>query len=202
MVVLLYARISLVFHDHLAGTDVKSSIHADSSTVGGAALTVRYANIIIITEKFLRQPHLVGNDARDDLYEMLTTSLKSSLRTHLKCNARAQSIYDATVCRYWKQAADRILEWLAPVAHDTIRWQNERGFEQYRQIGKISTNVALVQTLYFADREKTEASICKVLVALNYLCRYENQQVALLDCVSSSFDIEDRVDWELHVKGS
>ncbi|KAE8734963.1 hypothetical protein F3Y22_tig00000538pilonHSYRG00005 [Hibiscus syriacus] len=115
--------------------------------------------------RLARYPHLVGEEARDDLYQMLPTSLRLSLRTNLKSYVKNLAIYDAPLAHDWKETLDGILSWLAPLAHNMIRWQSERNLEQ-QQIG-ARTNVLLLQTLYFADREKTEAAICELPVGLN-----------------------------------
>ncbi|KDO42748.1 hypothetical protein CISIN_1g047107mg [Citrus sinensis] len=173
--------------------------YASPSTVGGSALALHYANVIIVIEKLLRYPHLVGEEAREDLYQMLPASLRLSLKTNLKSYVKNLAIYDAPLAHDWKETLDGILKWLAPMAHNMIRWQSERNFEQQQIVTR--TNVLLLQTLYFADREKTEAAICELLVGLNYICRYEHQQNALLDC-ASSFDIEDCVEWQLQYGAS
>ncbi|GLT99440.1 hypothetical protein SLE2022_168790 [Rubroshorea leprosula] len=175
------------------------SVYASPSTVGGSALALHYANVIIVIEKLLRYPHLVGEEARDDLYQMLPTSLRMSLRTNLKSYFKNLAIYDAPLAHDWKETLDGILRWLAPLAHNMIRWQSERNFEQQQILTR--TNVLLIQTLYLADREKTEAAICELLVGLNYICRYEHQQNALLDC-ASSFDFEDCLEWQLQCQAS
>ncbi|XP_057959484.1 uncharacterized protein LOC131151965 [Malania oleifera] len=167
--------------------------YASPCTIGGSALALHYANVIIVIEKLLRYPHLVGEEARDDLYQMLPSSLRSSLRTNLKAYVKHLAIYDAPLAHDWKETLDGILSWLAPLAHNMIRWQSERNFEQQQIVTRM--NVLLLQTLYFADREKTEAAICELLVGLNYICRYEQQQNALLDC-ASSFDFDDCVAWQ------
>ncbi|XP_073158348.1 protein PSK SIMULATOR 1-like [Henckelia pumila] len=168
-------------------------VYAPPSTVGGSALALHYANVIIVIEKLLRYPHLVGDEARDDLYQMLPTSLRKTLKTNLKSYVKTVAIYDAPLAHDWRERLDGLLSWLAPLSHNMIRWQSERNFEQQQT---TRTNVLLFQTVYFADREKTEAAICELLVGLNYICRYEQQQNALLDC-ASSFDFEDCMDWKL-----
>ncbi|CAN6227285.1 unnamed protein product [Urochloa humidicola] len=167
---------------------------APPSTIGGSALALHYANIIIIIEKLLWYPHLVGEEARDDLYQMLPSSLKVALRKNLKTYVKNMAIYDAFLAHDWREMLEKTLAWLAPMAHNMIRWQAERNFEQQQIV--LKGNVLLLQTLYFADREKTEAVICELLVGLNYICRYEQQQNALLDC-SSSLDFDDCVEWQL-----
>ncbi|KVH88037.1 uncharacterized protein LOC112502664 [Cynara cardunculus var. scolymus] len=172
----------------------RSMARAPPNTVGGSALALHYANVVIVIEKLLHYPHLVGEEARDDLYQMLPTSLRLGLKKSLKSYAKDLAIYDAPLAHDWKDRLDGILAWLAPLAHNMIRWQNERNFEQQHIVSR--TNVLLLQTLHFADRAKTEAAICDLLVGLNYICRYEHQQNALLDC-ASSFDFDDCTDWQL-----
>ncbi|XP_068640533.1 protein PSK SIMULATOR 1-like [Aristolochia californica] len=173
---------------------IRQLTHAPPSTVGGSALALHYANVIIIIEKLLRYPHLVGEEARDDLYQMLPTSLRMSLRKHLKSYVKSLAIYDAPLAHDWEETLDKILRWLAPLAHNMIRWQTERNFEQHQIVAR--TNVLLLQTLYFADKEKTETAICELLVGLNYICRYEHQQNALLDCTSSA-EFDNCMDWQM-----
>ncbi|KEH41144.1 hypothetical protein MtrunA17_Chr1g0168081 [Medicago truncatula] len=175
------------------------AVYAPPSTLGGSALALHYANVIIVIEKLLRYPHLVGEEARDDLYQMLPTSLRLSLKAKLKLYVKNLAIYDAPLAHDWKENLDGMLRWLAPLAHNMMRWQSERNFEQHQIVSR--TNVLLLQTLYFADREKTEESICDLLVGLNYICRYEQQQNALLDC-ASSFDFEDCMEWQLQCGSS
>ncbi|PIN10506.1 hypothetical protein CDL12_16904 [Handroanthus impetiginosus] len=174
-------------------------VYAPPNTVGGSALALHYANVIIVIEKLLRYPHLVGEEARDDLYQMLPTSLRKTLKSKLKSYVKDLAIYDAPLAHDWRERLDGMLKWLAPLAHNMIRWQSERNFEQQQIVTR--TNVLLLQTLYFADRAKTEEAICELLVGLNYICRYEQQQNALLDC-SSSFDLEDCMEWQLQAGAS
>ncbi|KAK7268735.1 hypothetical protein RIF29_21443 [Crotalaria pallida] len=181
------------------GPKSRLAVYAPPSTLGGCALALHYANVIIVIEKICCYPHLVGEEARDDLYQMLPTSLRVSLKAKLKTYVKNLAIYDAPLAHGWKVTLDGILRWLAPLAHNMIRWQSERNFEQHQIVSR--TNVLLLQTLYFADKEKTEDAICELLIGLNYLCRYEQQQNALLDC-ASSFDFEDCMEWQLQCGAS
>ncbi|CAI0383910.1 unnamed protein product [Linum tenue] len=181
------------------GPKSRLTIYAPQSTLGGSALALHYANVIIVIEKLLQYPHLVGEEARDDLYHMLPTSLRLSLRKKLKSYVKNLAIYDAPLAHDWKESIDGMLKWLAPLAHNMMRWQSERNFEQHQIVAK--SNVLLLQTLYFADRAKTEAAICELLVGLNYICRYEQQQNALLDC-ASSFDFEDCMEWQMQCRAA
>uniref|UniRef100_A0A3Q7HYZ6 DUF3475 domain-containing protein n=1 Tax=Solanum lycopersicum TaxID=4081 RepID=A0A3Q7HYZ6_SOLLC len=107
-------------------------------TLGYAALTLKYANIIILLEKLASAPHLIS--------------------------------LDASLAAEWSLALGRILEWLSPLAHNTIRWHSERNFEKQRLV--YGANVLLVQTLYFANQTRTEAAVIELLMGLNYLSRF------------------------------
>ncbi|XP_074281805.1 protein PSK SIMULATOR 1-like [Silene latifolia] len=181
------------------GTKSRLATRATPSTIGGSALALHYANVIIVIEKFLCYPHLVGEEARDDLYQMLPNSLRKTLRISLKSHCNNFAIYDGALAHDWKENLDGILNWLAPLAHNMIRWQSERNVEQQQMVTR--TNVLLLQTLYFADRVKTESAMCQLLVGLNFICRYEQQQNALLDC-ASSFDFGDWMEWQLQCQNS
>ncbi|XP_061371006.1 uncharacterized protein LOC133313625 [Gastrolobium bilobum] len=181
------------------GPKSRLAVYAPPSTLGGCALALHYANVIIVIEKLLNYPHLVGEEARDHLYQMLPTSLRLSLKAKLMTYVKNLAIYDAPLAHDWKVTLDGILRWLAPLAHNMIRWQSERNFEQHQIVSR--TYVLLLQTLYFADKEKTEDAICELLIGLNYICRYEQQQNALLGCVSS-FDFEDCMEWQLQCGAS
>ncbi|CAI9097841.1 OLC1v1034351C1 [Oldenlandia corymbosa var. corymbosa] len=142
------------------------------STLGHAALTLRYANIIILIEKLIAAPHLISMDARDDLYNMLPASIRASLRKKLKLFTKTytSSVYDAALAAEWRLISSRILDWLLPLAYSTIKWHSERNFE--KQHMTPGTNVLLVQTLYFADQVKTEAATTELLMGLTYISRY------------------------------
>ncbi|KAM7273272.1 hypothetical protein ACFE04_027936 [Oxalis oulophora] len=150
------------------------------STLGAAALALHYANLIIVMEKMIKSPQLVGVDARDDLYSMLPNSIRGALRARLK--GVGFTATDPVLAGEWRMALGRILGWLSPLAHNMIKWQNERSFEQQNMVPK--TNVLLFQTLFFANKEKTEAAITELLVGLNYIWRFEREMTAkaLFEC--------------------
>ncbi|PKA59716.1 hypothetical protein AXF42_Ash011840 [Apostasia shenzhenica] len=162
-------------------------LNAPPSTLAAAALALHYANVIIVIEKLATFPHLISDDARDDLYNMLPWSIRKALRMRLKSYAKnlASPVYDPDLAEEWTEAMTRILEWLAPLAHNMIKWQSDRNFEQQNLVS--STNLLLLQTLYYANQAKTEAVITELLVGLNYLWRFEKElnAKAMHQCVSS-----------------
>ncbi|GFP88308.1 hypothetical protein PHJA_000974500 [Phtheirospermum japonicum] len=154
------------------------------STLGAVALSLHYSNLVIVMEKMIRSPQLVGVDARDDLYSMLPNSIRFALRARLKGVGFSAS--DPVLAAEWRDALQKILGWLAPLAHNMIKWQSERSFEQQNMVPK--TNVLLLQTLYFANQEKTEAAITELLVGLNYIWRFEREMNAKAIFQCSNFN--------------
>jgi hypothetical protein len=151
-------------------------------SLGDSALSLHYANLIIVMEKMIKSPQLVGVDARDDLYAMLPNSIRSSLRLRLK-GSIGFSACDPLLANEWRNALGRILCWLLPLAQNMIRWQSERSVEEKRLVLKKS-NVLLLQTLFFANKVKTEAAITELLVGLNYIWKFEREMTAkaLFEC--------------------
>lgn len=147
-----------------------SLLTAPPSTLGGAALALHYANVIILIEEIASSPHLISIDTRCNLYNMLTTSIQTTLRARLKSYAKTtgSSVYNPALAGEWGLALDQILEWLGPLAHNMIRWHSERNIVKHQEVS--SSNVLLVQTLYFANQAKTEAAIVELLIGLNYIC--------------------------------
>ncbi|KAI3507035.1 hypothetical protein L1887_21759 [Cichorium endivia] len=153
----------------------KPQIAPPPETLGAVALALHYANVIIVLEKLVASPHLIGHDARDDLYNMLPKNVRNGLRKRLKPYAKSlgNCVYDTGLAEEWSEAMLGILDWLAPLAHNMIRWQSERSFEHQNLLSR--SNVLLVQTVYYANQEKIEAMIVEILVGLNYIWRFSRE---------------------------
>ncbi|XWS59854.1 hypothetical protein CRYUN_Cryun08bG0157700 [Craigia yunnanensis] len=150
---------------------------APKNTVGEAGLAVRYAKVITMAESYFYSTTTISDEAREHMFEMLPISLKHTLRGKLKshwCKDAEEREGHQGLAEGWKEALEEIIGWLAPVAHDTLRWQQERNLEQ--QILDAERTVLLLQTLHFSDLEITEAAIVEVLVGLSCIYRYENRR--------------------------
>ncbi|VAI29765.1 unnamed protein product [Triticum turgidum subsp. durum] len=172
--------------------------NAPETTLGAAALASHYANLVVFAEKLAISPRHICPDERDALYGMLTDSIRASLRARLRPPSSAArkkgTPCDRVLAAGWADTVQGILGWLAPVAHNTVRWRSERSFEQ-RNVGS-GTSVLLLQTLHFADRDKTEDAIIELLVGLNYLWRYGTQLSAKPKLESVGGDVyHDRADY-------
>ncbi|KAL3581317.1 hypothetical protein D5086_015649 [Populus alba] len=99
------------------GPSIFSSQHkllqALPETLGAAALALHYANVIVVIEKLAASPHLIGHDARDDLYNMLPARVRAALRERLKPYSKSldSPVYDNVLAGEWTEAMTLILEW-------------------------------------------------------------------------------------------
>ncbi|KAL9999211.1 hypothetical protein Hdeb2414_s0496g00905461 [Helianthus debilis subsp. tardiflorus] len=137
-------------------------------TLGDAALALHYANVIIFIERLAISPHFISPESREDLYHMLTTSIKNSLRE--KLSFESKNDYNRDVASDWSSSMQITLEWLVPLAQNMIKWHSERNFE--KQGMGSGGNVLLVNTLHYADQEKSEDAITDLVLGLHYVSRF------------------------------
>ncbi|KAF8775341.1 hypothetical protein HU200_004752 [Digitaria exilis] len=160
-------------------TDWRKLLDAPATTVGGAGLDQQYANVIVSAEELLRMEAEGRQEEaaaeRAEMYEMLPAKLRSAVRSKLREWWRDPGPLDEGLAGGWKDAAERIMAWLAPMARDTLRWQAERNMDRTRRFDGAPRVYAL-QTLRWADKEKAEAAIVEVLVALSCICWYEERR--------------------------
>ena len=160
-------------------TDWRKLLDAPPSTVGGAGLDQQYANVIVSAEELLRMEaegrQEEAGAERAEMYEMLPAKLRAAVRSKLREWWRDPGPLDEGLARGWKDAVERIMAWLGPMARDTAQWQAERNMDRTRRFDGAPRVYAL-QTLRWADKEKAEAAIVEVLVALSCICWYEERR--------------------------
>ncbi|CAI8612700.1 unnamed protein product [Vicia faba] len=155
---------------------------APATTVGGVGLSQRYANVILFTERIVHAAAAIGEDARKLLYEMLPEGLQMKLRGKLRAKwlkweegveslAGEEEAGKSKAMDRWRDAAEEVMEWLAPLAHDTLKWQAERNLEKLKF--ETKPTVLLLQTLHYSNLEKVDEAIVDVLVGLSciYWCQ-------------------------------
>lgn len=161
---------------------------AQQSTTGARGLSLRYANVIVFAERCLYAPATIGENARRSLYEMLPEKMKATVRRKLKRQWVRKELDElggesSGLAEGWRNAVEEIMEWLTPMAHDTLKWQSERSLQ--KQKFDANPTVLLLQTLHYSDLEKTETAIVEVLVGLSCIFRYENARNHLRGFVPS-----------------
>ncbi|XP_071721276.1 protein PSK SIMULATOR 1-like [Rutidosis leptorrhynchoides] len=163
-------------------------------TLGDVGLALHYANVIIFIERLAISPHFISLESREDLYNMLTTSIKNSLRRKLCFSSKNDdsNVYKRDLANEWSSRIQKTLHWLSPLAHNMVKWHNERNFEK-QQMGS-GGNVLLVNTLHYADQVKCEEAITEVILGLHYISRFGREvntkaflgSVCVTDCDNDS----------------
>ncbi|KAF5462137.1 hypothetical protein F2P56_018167 [Juglans regia] len=139
-----------------------------SPRLGETGLALHYANIISKINIIATRPSSHAPNLRDQLYRALPTSVKMALRSrNLYPNERLSIIQV-------KHEVEKILKWLVPLARNTIKaqrfgWVGEWARTSNEFNKKSSTainNPICIQTLYYADKEKTDEYILKLVTLL------------------------------------
>ncbi|KAI3512178.1 hypothetical protein L1887_19416 [Cichorium endivia] len=146
----------------------KRLLNDQKPTLGDAGLSLHYANVIIFIERLAISPHFIGPEAREDLYHMLTTRIKNSVKVRIK--NEVSKVYSRDVACNWSLLMQKTLDWLAPLAHNMIKWHSERNFEKQRM--SSGGSVVLVNTLHYADQVKSEDAITELVMGLHYVSRF------------------------------
>lgn len=180
-----------------------SSIKPSVSTVGGSSMELRYANVILAAETLLaalrppagdnEEAHegMIDLSKRDALYKMLPVGIRKAMNAKLREIWKKSQPVDEVSAAASKDAVECLLRWLSPMAHDTVRWNDEQSMERAQRFS-MQPRALMVQTLHFADRKKTDAAIVDVLIGLTCVCWYDDEQRRL-----ESLDRDDDDEYQL-----
>lgn len=151
---------------------VKKSVN-NHQRLGSAGLALHYANIISQIDTLVSRSSSIPSNTRDSLYQGLPPRVRSALRSKLQEFPIEEEL---TVPRI-KAEMEKTLRWLVPIANNTTKahhgfgwvgeWANV-GTELNRSPGAPSELIRL-ETLFHADKEKTEAFILDLVVWLHHL---------------------------------
>ncbi|KAH9625940.1 hypothetical protein KSS87_020360 [Heliosperma pusillum] len=157
-----------------ADTDkpVKSSSN-NHTKLGSAGLALHYANIITQIDTLVSRSNSVPPNTRDALYQGLPPNVKSALRSKL---LSFQLDEELTIPRI-KAEMEKTLEWLVPIATNTTKahhgfgwvgeWANTGSDLNRKPAGQ--SDLLRIETLYHADKDKTESYILGLVVWLHHL---------------------------------
>ncbi|KAJ6817213.1 uncharacterized protein M6B38_411715 [Iris pallida] len=166
----------LEIHDVFGSADgdkaVRRSINSHQS-LGSAGLALHYANIISQIDNLVSRSSSVPSNMRDALYQGLPPRIKSALRSKLQSSQLKDELTVAQI----KSEMEKTLQWLVPLATNTTKahhgfgwvgeWANTRTDLNQKEPGH--SNLTRLETLYHADKEKTEAYILDLVVWLHHL---------------------------------
>ncbi|KAL3353639.1 hypothetical protein AABB24_018389 [Solanum stoloniferum] len=163
----------LEIHAAFGCADGERSMKNNNQRLGSAGLALHYANIITQIDTIVARPGSVPPNTRDALYHGLPPSIKSALRFKLM----SFSLKEELTVPQIKGEMEKTLQWLVPMAANTTKahhgfgWVGEWANTGSEMNRKSSSQVDLlrIETLYHADKEKTEAYILELVVWLHHL---------------------------------
>ncbi|KAK6775594.1 hypothetical protein RDI58_026595 [Solanum bulbocastanum] len=163
----------LEIHAAFGCADGERSMENNNQRLGSAGLALHYANIITQIDTLVARPGSVPTNTRDALYHGLPPSIKSALRFKLM----SFSLKEELTVPQIKAEMEKTLQWLVPMAANTTKahhgfgWVGEWANTGSETNRKSSSQVDLlrIETLYHADKEKTEAYILELVVWLHHL---------------------------------
>ncbi|PWZ30046.1 hypothetical protein Zm00014a_002471 [Zea mays] len=141
--------------------------------LGPAGLALHYANIISQIDTLVSRSSSVPPNTRDALYQSLPPTIKSSLRSKLHSFGVKEELTVSQI----KAEMEKTLRWLVPIASNTTKahhgfgwvgeWANTGSDVNCKPNGQI--DLIRIETLYHADKEKTEAYILELVIWLHHL---------------------------------
>lgn len=149
--------------------------------LGVAGLALHYANLITQIDNIASRPTSLPPNLRDSLYNGLPPTIKTALRTRLQTLDPAEEFTISQI----KAEMEKTLRWLVPVAADTTKahqgfgWVGEWANTGHEFGKKANTSSSLIrlQTLYHADKKKTDSYILDLVTWLHrliYTVRYRD----------------------------
>ncbi|KAL3737090.1 hypothetical protein ACJRO7_025937 [Eucalyptus globulus] len=144
---------------------------SNGSKLGSSGLALHYASIITQIDTIVAHSGSVTPTMTNELYQSLPPDIKSAVSFWL----RQVQIQEEPAIPIIKDKMEKTLSWLAPLAANTIKahygfaklgeWANMR--LNQRPTGK--GNFIRINTLYHADKEKTDPYIVELLFWLHQL---------------------------------
>ncbi|KAL6650595.1 hypothetical protein ACP70R_009520 [Stipagrostis hirtigluma subsp. patula] len=168
-------------HNEINNSFGLSDGRATESTVncqrlGPAGLALHYANIIIQIYSIVSRSGYVPASTRDALYQALPPRVRSALPNRL----RSSSVPRELTIDQIRARMEKTLKWLVPMAINTTC---ARGFMRFSEWAKSGTERVgrrpgqpdTIETLYHADKERTEAHILELVIWLHHLVSQSNR---------------------------
>lgn len=177
IVIFIYQEIMEAFDDggvkNLAegSTLVSKESVKNTARLGVAGLALHYANVINQIDNVASRPSYLPPTIRDQLYHGLPDSVKVALRSRcLSLDAKEELTLPQI-----RAEMEKTLHWLVPVATNTTKvhqgfgWVGEWANTGSESSKKGSEKVIRLQTLYHADKQKTDFYILELLTWLHRL---------------------------------
>lgn len=166
----------LEIHESFGSADGDKPLRTSSNNhqkLGSAGLALHYANIITQIDTLVSRSNSVPPNTRDALYQGLPPNIKSALRSKLQ----SFQVKEELTVQQIKAEMEKTLQWLVPIATNTTKahhgfgwvgeWANTGSEVNRKPAGQ--NDLLRIETLYHADKEKTEAYILDLVVWLHHL---------------------------------
>ncbi|XP_042427664.1 protein PSK SIMULATOR 1-like [Zingiber officinale] len=160
-----------------------------NGSLGASGLALHYANIINQIDNIVSRPLSLPPTIRDSLYQGLPIRVKASLRARLQSSDAKEEFTVPQV----KAEMQKILRWLTPISENTIR--AHQGFGWVGEWANMCTEInkkqdmqgciIRIQTLHYANKEKTEDYILELVVWLHHLVTQVKNRGFVLKSVDS-----------------
>ncbi|KAM1725238.1 hypothetical protein ACFX11_016271 [Malus domestica] len=164
---------------HNGVTLVRVEKSTDPQRLGVAGLALHYANMINQIDNIVSRPTSLPPNTRDTLYQGLPNSVKQALRSRLQTLDAKEELCVPQV----KEEMEKTLQWLVPVstntnkAHQGFGWVGEwaNSGTEFGKNESSQINLIRLQTLYHADKQKTDLYILELVTWLHHLINLVRQ---------------------------
>ncbi|XP_059633718.1 protein PSK SIMULATOR 2-like isoform X2 [Cornus florida] len=141
--------------------------------LGVAGLALHYANIINQIDNIASRPTSLPPNVRDTLYHGLPNSVKTAFRSQLQTIDAKEELTIPQV----KAEMEKTLQWLIPVATNTTKAHQGFGWvgewantgTEFSKKTTTQNNLIRLQTLYHAQKQKTDLYILELVTWLHRL---------------------------------
>ncbi|KAK4746125.1 hypothetical protein SAY87_012437 [Trapa incisa] len=175
VVTYIHQEISNIFrdNDNKVMTNYDKEENCPPQRLGVMGLALHYANIINLMDTIASRPAYLPPNTRDTLYHGLPANVKNALRNCLQANGSTEELSIPKL----KAGMEKTLKWLVPVAANTVKIHQGFGWvgewaNTGNELGNgtpSSTNLIRLQTLYHADKQKTDRYILQLVTWLHRL---------------------------------
>ncbi|XP_015692355.1 protein PSK SIMULATOR 1-like isoform X2 [Oryza brachyantha] len=171
------------------GGELSSESTEDCQRLGPAGLALHYANIIIQIYSVVSRSGYIPPNTRDALYQGLPPRVRSALPNRLRTSSVPQELNIDQI----RATMDKTLKWLVPMAINTTCARGFLRFSEWaksgtERIGRRPGQPDVIETLYHADKAKTDAYILDLVVWLHHLVSQSNRPANAKDQSTSNQD--------------
>ncbi|KMT00281.1 hypothetical protein BVRB_1g016360 [Beta vulgaris subsp. vulgaris] len=171
IVAFIHQEITEVFGEGCVGTGEQAGL--STRRLGPAGLALHYANIVNQIDNIASRPSSLPPNIRDTLYRGLPVSVKTAMRSSLRKIRTDEELEVPQI----KAEMEKTLQWLAPMASNTLKahqgfgWVGEwaNASIEYNKKTAGNGNLIRLQTLYHANKENMDGHILTLITLLHQL---------------------------------